>query len=67
MILDENTTSILNEQWHQKGKKRKVLKLPCGHGNIEITKPEDQIIYCNTCHKKFYLIWQQKPKIEEEK
>ena len=36
---------------------RKILKLPCGHGSIEISRPQDQYVVCDTCYKKFLLIW----------
>jgi len=42
---------------------RKILKLPCGHGSIEITRPQDTYITCPNCFKKFLLIYQRKPKI----
>ena len=29
-----------------------VVKLPCGHGSLEITETRDQILICNTCFKR---------------
>ncbi len=29
-----------------------VVKLPCGHGSVEITEPRDQILTCNTCFSR---------------
>lgn len=35
----------------------KTVKLPCGHGHIEITKPGDQWITCFKCQRQFLLTW----------
>jgi len=47
---------------------RKILRLPCGHGNVEITRPEDTYVTCPICYKKFLLTWSRigKHKIEGE-
>jgi len=57
----------LNKEFDQRPL-RKILKLPCGHGNIEITRPQDQYITCPKCFHKFLLIWSKiaKYKIEGE-
>lgn len=36
----------------QTKQKNVVVKLPCGHGSVEITEPRDQILTCNTCYKR---------------
>lgn len=58
---------VLNENEH--GTRRwQIVKLPCGHGNVEIERPEDQWLYCSRCHRKFLLTWspiESKRKIAE--
>jgi hypothetical protein len=45
-----------------------IIKLPCGHGSVEVTKPEDQYITCGQCLKQFLLVWSKigKHKIQGE-
>lgn len=38
-------------------KKFWTVDLPCGHGRIEVEKPEDQWITCRDCWRKFLLTW----------
>lgn len=43
----------------------KVLKLPCGHADLEIRdKREDQYITCPVCFKKFVLYWKPMEKMK---
>lgn len=43
----------------------KILKLPCGHGNLEITdKRENKYIVCPKCLHKWVLYWQPKEKMK---
>lgn len=47
-----------------------ILKLPCGHGNVQVTdKKQSQYITCPKCFKHFVLIWEEleKMKIMESK
>jgi len=34
-----------------------VLKLPCGHADIEIDRAEDQVVKCPVCLKRSFLVW----------
>lgn len=36
---------------------RTIMKLPCGHGKIELTRTSDQYITCGECGKSFLLVW----------
>jgi hypothetical protein len=49
-ILRENESGRIKRNPH-------VVKLPCGHGSVEITKPEDQWLVCNRCYQSFRLTW----------
>jgi len=46
---------ILNEREHPP--KRTIVKLPCGHSSVEITKPRDTLFTCPVCMKRFALTW----------
>ncbi len=52
----DNIRRIMRENEHGT-KKFTVVKLPCGHGRVEVTKPEDQWLTCTTCLQKFLLKW----------
>jgi len=43
-----------------------TLKLPCGHGQVEITEPRDQWVQCQNCFKAFFVAWSLSPKITKE-
>lgn len=34
-----------------------VVKLPCGDGNVQITKAQDQYLVCPKCYKRWALTW----------
>lgn len=53
---DKYLKSLLQENYDAQ-MQRKVLQLPCGHANIELTKPGDVYVQCPKCLKKFQLIW----------
>ncbi|MEI7478549.1 MAG: hypothetical protein WCJ81_09065 [bacterium] len=55
---------IMNESWHTTQPKN-VIKLPCGHEQVEAEIGHDEYIECGTCKKKYLLNWQKysKPKI----
>jgi len=38
-------------------KRYTILKLPCGHGNVELTKTEDKLIICPVCFRHWVLHW----------
>lgn len=37
--------------------KHETWQLPCGHGSIELTSKQDVYLQCNTCKRKFQLVW----------
>jgi hypothetical protein len=41
-------------------KDKTIMKLPCGHCDIEITRTGDQIVVCPVCHKRGMLVWSQR-------
>lgn len=53
---DRYLKQLLQESYDQESK-HEIWNLPCGHGNIEITERRDMWIQCNTCHKKYQLMW----------
>lgn len=52
----DNIRRIMRENDHGT-KKFWVIKMPCGHGSVEITKPEDQWLTCKKCLQSFLLTW----------
>ena len=56
IIPDKNEVfGILNEPYKQFQPKT-VVKLKCGHGNVEVEKFGDQYLECGTCKKKYLLV-----------
>lgn len=53
---DRYLKQLLQESYDQKSK-HEIWSLPCGHGNTEITQRQDMWIQCNTCQKKYQLMW----------
>lgn len=63
--LWRDTKKVQQEFYSEKAKfKPYAIKLPCGHGFVEILEPKDQIVVCGTCFKRHFLVWQAKPKIQ---
>jgi hypothetical protein len=57
--MQSDIKKILDESWHHIEKKN-VVKLPCGHENIEVSDYGDKYLECGTCHKKYLLNFQRK-------
>ena len=53
---DKYLKHLLQESYSQESK-HQICKLPCGHGSFELTEPRDVFVECNTCHKKYQLVW----------
>lgn len=56
----EFVRQVRNELYNQKAKaKSHTVKLPCGHGFLEVPAPSSDLIKleCPKCKKTHYLIW----------
>lgn len=56
MTIKDEVRKVYKEAERRRGQYT-ILKLPCGHGSVEITKPKDQFVVCPVCYKRFLLIW----------
>lgn len=60
--LDEQVEKIKKEQ--KLGRSgHTLIKLPCNHASVEITRTGDQWVQCPECSKSFMLTWSNNPKI----
>jgi len=62
MPIDDETKKILREGDKPRTPNH-ILKLPCGHGSVEIKEARDQDVRCPQCHEVFYLSWSMTKKV----
>lgn len=54
---DNDYLRKLNKEWDTQKAKHYVVELPCGHGKVEMIKPQDILITCSVCQKKALITW----------
>lgn len=56
METDKNKIKLIMDEPYKTFQPKEIVKLPCGHGNVEITNFGDQYLECSQCHKKWLMV-----------